>query len=86
MVSVVSCAQAPLDQTYDANGICALDFESQNCWIEKPKNFGFAFGELKLQNERCEAGPPDYCWFAINHVELSKLLRARNRLREIEGD
>lgn len=84
MFGAIGCAHSPED--YDANGICALDFPSKQCWIEKSKNQGMSFGELELQNSRCDQGPPDLCWFAINHVELVKLLRARDRLKECEGE
>lgn len=85
-LNLIGCASISSTERYDVNGICALDFETNNCWIEKKKNQGFDFRELKLQNSRCEQGPPDLCWFAINHIELTKLLRARERLKEVEGE
>lgn len=84
-LNLIGCAHQPVGEL-DANGICALDFEAKQCWIEKSKNQGFDFRELALQNSRCETGPPDYCWFAINNYELVKLLRARERLKDAEGE
>lgn len=83
--NMIGCAHSPSNYD-DLSGICALDFETGQCWVEKSKNQGYAFGELKLQNSRCDSGPPDFCWFAINHVALSKLLRANERLKESEGE
>lgn len=80
-----ACAHnSPID--YDSNAICALDFKTGNCWVEKRKHFGMTFGELGAQNERCDKGPPDYCWFAITHVELARLLRAQEKLKQCEAE
>lgn len=85
-LNLIGCASINSTDRYDLDGICALDFETNNCWVEKKRNQGFSFGELQLQNSRCEQGPPDLCWFAINHIELTKLLRARDRLKDLEGE
>lgn len=77
------CASSARDLDPPAS-ICAIDFKNQMCWVEKQKNIGYSFSELDAQNQRCDKGPPDLCWFAIGHSDLIRLLQARKTAQECE--
>ena len=49
-VTLSGCAHSVRD--YDLSGICALDFDSEKCWIEKKTGNGYRFSELKMQNAK----------------------------------
>ena len=69
--------------------LCTLDPDAKMCWIDKKKNYGISFDEMKVQNAGCEAGhgpPVGACWFGMTNQDLSRIIRDMQELDRLQKE
>lgn len=68
------CGTSPKVSGQPLSSLCLMDFESQMCWYDKEKGFGYTFEYL---NNSCKNGGP--CWFALDEYDLTRIHKALNK-------